>query len=237
MNLRRSGGRPLVVGHRGAPVSAPPNTLAGLHAAVAAGADLVELDVGHGLQLGHPGEEPDEPPATLDEALSLLEPERIGILVDLKERGIEVAVAAAIRGFVPDDRVVVSSTWAGSMRILAGALPGVTRAISYPRDRYGAAGLPWPQAAVAAGAASLRAAMAVRLPILLAAARANAVSLHHALVSPAAVRASHRRGAPLLAWTVNDPGLIEQLANAGVDAIVTDDPGMALQVLGKLDPL
>jgi glycerophosphoryl diester phosphodiesterase len=237
MILRRSGGRPLVVGHRGAPVSAPPNTLAGLHAAVAAGADIVEFDVGHGLLLGHPGEEPEGPAATLDEALSLLGGEPIGIMVDLKERGIEVEVAAAIRGRVPDDRVLVSSTWAGSMRIVAGVLPGAGRAISYPRDRYGAAGLPWPRAAVAAGAASLRAAMPVRVPILLAAARANAVSLHHVLVSPAAVRSAHRRGAPVVAWTVGDPARIEQLARDGVDAIVSDDPEMALQVLGKLELL
>ena len=45
VNLPRAGGRPLVIGHRGAAAVAPENTLAALAAAVAAGVDLVEFDV------------------------------------------------------------------------------------------------------------------------------------------------------------------------------------------------
>ena len=42
-----------VIGHRGAAAVAPANTLRSLEAAVAAGADLVEFDVGGDLTLAH----------------------------------------------------------------------------------------------------------------------------------------------------------------------------------------
>jgi glycerophosphoryl diester phosphodiesterase len=35
----------------------------------------------------------------------------------------------------------------------------------------------------------------------------------------------------VLAWTVNDPALVRRLAALGVDAIVTDDPAMAIATL------
>ncbi len=76
--------------------------------------------------------------------------------------------------------------------------------------------------------------MPLRVPLLIRAARADALSLHHSLCSPAAVRAAHSRGAPVLAWTANDPEAVRRLAAAGVDAIVSDDPGMALRTLATL---
>ena len=44
--VRRGEGRPLVIGHRGAAALAPENTIEALAAAVEAGADAVEFDVG-----------------------------------------------------------------------------------------------------------------------------------------------------------------------------------------------
>jgi glycerophosphoryl diester phosphodiesterase len=41
----------------------------------------------------------------------------------------------------------------------------------------------------------------------------------------------------VLAWTANDAAQIERLAMAGVDAIVSDDPARALEVLATLNPL
>jgi glycerophosphoryl diester phosphodiesterase len=49
------------------------------------------------------------------------------------------------------------------------------------------------------------------------------------------VATSHRLGAPVLAWTVNDPPAVRRLAVLGVDAIVSDDPGMAREVLATLN--
>lgn len=53
----------------------------------------------------------------------------------------------------------------------------------------------------------------------------DAVSLHleHVLITPALVREVHSRGRRILAWTVNDVGRAEELLDAGVDGIVTDN--------------
>ena len=235
MNLRRGAGRPLVIAHRGAAAVAPENTIEALAAAVAAGADIVEFDVGAGLVLGHSERERPQRPVHLDEALAFLREYGICIELDLKLTGIEADVATAVRRHGLEERTFVSSTWGRSLRRLGAAAPELPRAISYPRDRYGASGLQWPRVVTASGAATLRAVMPARVPLLLAAARANALSLHHTLVSPGVVRVAHARGAAVIAWTVNDPLLVERVASAGVDAVVSDDPAKALEVLATLN--
>lgn len=225
-----------MIGHRGAAGVAPENTLAGLEAAVAAGADLVEFDVGPDLALAHSPRERLADAATLDEALELLRPHPIGLHLDLKAPGYERKVVEAVRRHALADRALFSTAWAAGTRALARLAPETTRAIGYPRDRYGVSRLPWPAPATRAGALALRQAMPVRVPALLRWGRANALSLHHTLCSRAAVAAAHRFGAPVLAWTANDELVVQRLARAGVDAIVSDDPGMALRALATLFP-
>jgi glycerophosphoryl diester phosphodiesterase len=235
VKLRRTG-RPLVVGHRGAAAVAPENTLASLEAAVAAGADLVEFDVGRELLLGHSERERPSKPVALADALAFLRERGAGgIHVDLKLVGIEEAVVAEVRRQGLEEQVLVSSTWARSMRRLAALAPRLGRAIAYPRDRYGTANVRWPRPLTAGAAASARAAMPARAPALLAFSRADVLALHHTLVSPRVVQAVHERGAALLAWTANDRASVERLVACGVDAIVSDDPGMVLAVLATLD--
>ena len=49
------------------------------------------------------------------------------------------------------------------------------------------------------------------------------------------MRQARSRGAAVIAWTVNDPARIEVLAHLGVDAVVCDDPQMAVRVLATLN--
>jgi glycerophosphoryl diester phosphodiesterase len=130
-----------------------------------------------------------------------------------------------------EQRGLFSTAFAVTSRRLSRLAPDVPRAIGYPRDRYGVARLDWPAGVSRAGATALRQAMPIRIPLLLRVGRANVLSLHHTLCSRAAVRAAHAHGAPILAWTANDPQAVLRLADAGVDAIVSDDPGMALATL------
>jgi glycerophosphoryl diester phosphodiesterase len=60
------------------------------------------------------------------------------------------------------------------------------------------------------------------------------LALHHTLCSPAAVAAAHRRSAPVLVWTVNDPADAIRFAGQGVDGIVSDDPRAILEALATL---
>jgi glycerophosphoryl diester phosphodiesterase len=231
VNLRRGSGRPLVIGHRGAAAVAPENTLAALEAAVAARVDLVEFDISPGLRLGHSLEELPHDEISLDEALEFLKAHVVGVHLDVKLPGYEEQVLEAIRRHGIEDRAVLSTAFAVTARRFARLAPGLPRAIGYPRDRLGVSNLRWPEPLQRAGATALRQAMPIRVPVLLGWARANTLSLHHALCSRAAVATAHRLGAPVLAWTVNDAAGVRRVTAAGVDAIVSDDPEMALATL------
>jgi glycerophosphoryl diester phosphodiesterase len=231
LNLFRGEGRPLVIGHRGAAAVAPENTLAALEAAVAIGADLVEFDVGPGLRLGHSELETPEEQIDLDTALAYLRDQPLGVHLDVKLPGYETEVVDALRRHGLEDRSVVSTAFAVSSRRVAALAPALPRAIGYPRDRLGVSRIPWPRTLTRAGATAVRLAMPLRVPLLLGHARATVLSLHHVLCSRAAIAAAHRRDAPVLAWTVNDPETVLRLARIGVDGIVSDDPEMALATL------
>jgi glycerophosphoryl diester phosphodiesterase len=231
VNLRRDGGPPLVIGHRGAAAVAPENTLAALRAAVDAGADLVEFDIGPDLQLAHSPSEAPADQVSLDDALEYLRGHHLGVHLDAKRPGYEQEIVAAVRRHGLEQRAVVSTAFAATTRTLARIAPEIPRAIGYPRDRYGVSRIRWPAGLTRAGAASLRRAMPLRVPLLLRWGRANTLALHHALCSSAAVRTAHALGAPVLGWTANDPETVLRLARSGVDGIVSDDPAMALETL------
>lgn len=214
---------PLVIAHRA-------NTRAQLEDAAASGVDLVELDVSPGLVVAH---DPGEPGLELGDALDLLAPHRVGIHVDLKRAGYEREALAAIDARGLRRRVLVSTAYARVARRVRKLAPELPVAIGYPRDRYRVSRFDWPAAVTAPGALALRAAMPARIPLLLRAAGANVLALHHTLCSRAAVETAHRLGAPVLAWTVDDPAEAGELVALGVDGIVSDQPKTVLATLGR----
>ncbi|MEI8105218.1 MAG: glycerophosphodiester phosphodiesterase [Actinomycetes bacterium] len=234
MNVRRTGARPFVIAHRGAARTCPENSIEALLEAVALGCEIVEFDVGSGLVLGHSLTERPPGAPTLDDVLRALHGKTVIAQIDMKVRGEEEAVAAAIARHGADEAVVVSSTWPDSLGLLARIAPRVSRAIGYPRDSYGAARVRWPGVVTRTVVGAAAGAMPVRLPLLAARGRPHVVALHHALVTARVVEAAHRRGLGVFAWTANDPALVERLTRAGVDAIASDDPEMALQVTATL---
>src|SRR5262249_48737102 len=156
------------------------------------------------LVLAHSAAEVPDDPVSLDDALAYLAGRDAAVHVDVKAAGIEAEVVAALRRHGLLERAVVSSALARTVRRFAVLEPGLARAGSYPHDRHGVSGFARPARLTSGAAACLRAAMPVRAPLLLRAARANVLSLHHAVVSSAVVAAAHRRGAPVLAWTANE---------------------------------
>ena len=54
---------------------------------------------------------------------------------------------------------------------------------------------------------------------------------NHAAVGPDLVRATHDAGVVLNTWTVDDPDRIRWLADIGVDAIITNEPAVAVAAL------
>jgi glycerophosphoryl diester phosphodiesterase len=234
VNLRREAGRPpLVIGHRGAAAVAPENTLAALQAAVDVGAHLVEFDIGPDLHLAHSANEVPGEQISLDDALEFLREHHLGVHLDAKLPGYERQLVDALRRHGLEERAVVSTAFATSSRRLAELAPALPRAIGYPRDQYGISRIRWPAGLTRAGAVSLRQVMPIRVPVLLRWGRANTLSLHHTLCSRASVGVAHALGAPVLGWTANDPASVLRLDALGVDAIVSDDPGMALATLAS----
>lgn len=51
------------------------------------------------------------------------------------------------------------------------------------------------------------------------------------VLTPALLRAAHRRGVEVHVWTVNDPDTMRRLVSAGADGIVSDRADLALQTL------
>lgn len=61
----------------------------------------------------------------------------------------------------------------------------------------------------------------------------TAIHPHFASTSKALIDTAHAAGIEVNVWTVNDPDQIAQLAAMGADAVITDVPDVAREILGK----
>lgn len=259
ISLARRDGRPLRIGHRGAAALAPENTLRSFRAARDAGVDLIEFDVldlrggelvvahsddlyevSHGVARGSVRERalenlrdvcPDLP--TLDDALRFFAEDApgTGVHLDLKTTSTARAVASALARFDLVERSFVSSFHRRALLEFAQVEPRVPVGISFPQDRVGIYGRRGSGLAVIGGLRALRIVTPWLAAALLARSGANALVLHHALVSRATVGRAHDRGASVVAWTVDDPRDLARVDTAGVDAVVTNDPTIFLSTL------
>jgi glycerophosphoryl diester phosphodiesterase len=66
---------------------------------------------------------------------------------------------------------------------------------------------------------------------LLVGSDASALVLHHTLVRRAVVRRAHAHGIAVVAWTVDDPADLARVDEAGVDAVVSNDPTIFVSTL------
>jgi glycerophosphoryl diester phosphodiesterase len=243
VNLRAERGRPLLIAHRGLPGTAPENSLEGIRAALEAGADVVEVDVAgragelvlaHSEDVAHAGS------PGLDEALAHFAAHAdpaVAIQLDVTPRGVEAPVTAALRSHGLVERALVSSTFADVLRRVRELEPGVATALGYPYDRAQVAERRLvPDVFVRAALKALRTTLPHRVIRMASAARADALSLHHVVVSAEAVRRCHVGGVAVLAWTVNDRAALDRVLAFGVDGVVTDDPGLLRGQGGSAGP-
>lgn len=56
---------------------------------------------------------------------------------------------------------------------------------------------------------------------------------HHVLVDRRFVNTAHAQGMEVYAWTIDAPGQMKQMIEAGVDGIITDYPGRLMRLLGR----
>jgi glycerophosphoryl diester phosphodiesterase len=238
------------VGHKGADLIAPGNTLASFDAALAAGVDMIEFDVlpappANWRSISVPDaarrQYPDEPLVlahdwgdasrrecdSLSEGLDHLASaafDGVELDIDLKLPGYELRVVEALseRGLLK--RSLISCQYRSSLRVIRDAEPGVRLGWSVPRLRRD----PFRSVVLLPGALAALQVARLLLPSRAGGAirrgECDALMAHWRLVTPRLVRAVDRAGGELYVWTVDEAPRIRALEALGVTGVITNDP-------------
>jgi glycerophosphoryl diester phosphodiesterase len=229
-----------LVGHKGADLIAPGNTLESFRAAVEAGVDTIEFDVlwlpdAHlpleqraPLVVAHDWHDAERrTPLALTEVLdAFLEPPLDGVEIDLdiKLPGREEEIVEALRERGLIERAMVSTMELYSLGRILALEPALRRGWTYPKVTKDWASKRWAKAPMLAAMAAMR----HRLPGLAAEKLpkmgVEAMWVYHPLITARLARITKLAGVELIAWTVDDLAKMRRLADRGVDGICTNDP-------------
>lgn len=229
------------VGHKGADLIAPGNTIASFDAALAHAVDMIEFDVlpalgADGLPdplrgellLAHDySDVHGRTPLTLDEGLAhLASPAFAGIDfdVDLKIPGYEMRVVEALRAHGLVERSLVSSTYPESLARIRAHEPRLRLGWSVPRARRDYTASRLYVAPALAALLVFRRILPGRASAALRAGRCDALMVHWRLVTAQLVRSVGEAGGELYVWTVDEAPRIHALARLGVTGVITNDP-------------
>jgi glycerophosphoryl diester phosphodiesterase len=229
-------GRPLRrVGHKGADHIAPGNTFGSFAAALEHGVDMIEFDVlperadGTGeLLLAHDWKDAAQrTPHTLAEGLAHFAEavyDGIDLLVDLKTRGYEERVVAALHEHGLAGRVLISTTEDASLELLRRRHPQIPLSWSLPRMRRN----PLQNPVTALPAVFVLTYVRRALPGVVAnrirRGEIDALMAHYRLITPRLADAIRAAGGELYAWTVDDAARIAELERCGVTGVISNDP-------------
>jgi len=221
------------VGHKGADLLVPGNTLASFDTAVAVGVDMIEFDVLPERETGRLilAHDPDAgrhgTPPTLQEGLAHLATPRfagIELDVDLKAPGYEDRVVRALQDAGLVDRSLVSSQYPKSLDRVRSLEPALRLGWSVPRAASDYTATPGIRLPVLALLWLYAHTLRWRAPRAIRARRCDALMSHWRLVSPRLVRAVRSAGGELYVWTVDDSTQIRRLVGMGVTGVISNDP-------------
>jgi glycerophosphoryl diester phosphodiesterase len=224
---------PLIrVGHKGAGLVAPGNTLASFEAALEHGVDMIEFDVlrlrDGRLVLAHDYHDGERPGAlTLEEGLDNFAGEAyagVELNVDLKLPGYEREVIDGLHARGLGERALISSNYMESVDLIGKLAPGQRRGLSVPKLVTDPTKSSWKKPLALLAAAVARRLIPIRAGRLMRAGRFEALMIHWRLVSPRLVHAVHEAGGTIYVWTVDDAEHIQQLSALGVDGVISNDP-------------
>jgi glycerophosphoryl diester phosphodiesterase len=242
-----------LVGHKGADLIAPGNTVESFRAAVEAGVDTIELDVlwlqdahlpleqRHPLVVAHDWEDAARrKPLKLTEALdAFLEPplDQVEIDLDIKLPGREEEVVEALRERDLVGRAMISTMEMHTLRRILELEPGLRRGWTYPKVTKDWASKRWAQLPMRAALVGMR----TRLPGLAAQKLpqfdVEAMWVYHPLITPRLARICDLAGVELIAWTVDDRRRMEKLVAAGVHGICSNDPRLFAGLVEPTGPI
>lgn len=239
----------LIIAHRGAALHAPENTLASVRRAIADSADYIEIDVQEtadgdvvvfhdsdfmktarnpltiwnasrsdldAIDIGSwfdPAYEAERVPG-LEEVL-LLARDRVRVNIELKyyghDRDLERRVIDIIERTDMAEQVVVMSLKYDKVQKIRSMRPDW---------RYGLL-------------TSVNLGDPTRFKV-------DFLAVNAATATRGFIERAHRHGLEVYVWTVNDPYVMSAMMSRNVDGIITDDPGLAREVLGirsRMDPV
>jgi glycerophosphoryl diester phosphodiesterase len=215
--------RPLLLGHRGARLAAPENTLAAFELALAHGCDGFEFDVRQTRDsrailchdprwLGKTIARSSYEKLCRSAALPLLE-EVIGrfagrayLDIELKVPALEQQLTSVLARNINCESLVVSSFLPEVLLAMRRALPDIR--LGYIADK------------------SSHLSRWKTLPC-------EIVIAHFKLAKPELVECVHAAGKQFFVWTVNERAAMLRFASMGVDAIISDDTELLGRVLGS----
>ena len=226
--------RPLVHGHRGARAVLPENTIPAFEYAIQVGADAVEMDVAvssdnipvisHDPHIDsgaaiHQLTVAELRLPTLDQVLSLSTGNQVHFNIEIKSfpdhpeltppPGIFAAmVLEVIRKHRLESRSIVQSFDFRILREMKRIAPAIRLAALWEGPAR-----PFVEIAHDAGA--------------------GIIAPEFTLVAPEQVRAAHAAKLEVIPWTANTPADWRKLIDAGVDAIITDDPAALISYLKR----
>lgn len=222
------------IGHKGADLIAPGNTLASFDAALAADVDMVEFDVlperpgSDRLVLAHDfADAARRTPLTLEEGLAHFAQDAwsgVELDVDLKTTGYEERVVDALRAHGLAERALISTMEEESLPVVRAAAPEIRLGWSVPKVRRNYLGHPLTKLPALAAARYAQRVLPGRAVRAIREGRIDAVMSHWALVTPRLAQRIEEAGGELYVWTVDDPKRIAALTAIGVTGVITNDP-------------
>ena len=215
----------LRIGHRGARAYEPENTLRSFRKALEIGVDAIEFDVrktrgnhiivihdadvkrttnGKGLvadltlkEIKELSTEKGEKIPTLEEALELLD-NKVKILIELKEQGLEEKVLSTIHTKKAEKNVIITSFLDEALKKTRELDKEIETGLIYAKH-------------------STPEKTALEL-------KANYLVSLYRFTHTANVEKAHKNGLKVIVWTINTPEEAKEYAKKGVDGIATDKP-------------
>jgi glycerophosphoryl diester phosphodiesterase len=232
----------LVIGHRGAPLQAPENTLQSYKLALDMGVDIVEVDVqalpsgevvvmhdhkvdrttgGHGYLRDYSLEQlrslptpSGEPVPTLQEVFELVAG-RAGLLIDIKAQSTAKQVVDIVNHYL-------GQGWSSQQIMVQ----------SYYHDEL----LRVKHHASHIRTATLMVGMPVDYARYAADLKASSANVPYDVINAQYVNDAHARGLKMYAWGANDPEILEYLQSLGVDGAITDCADVIIKQLQTAQP-
>ena len=192
------------------------------------------LEQRHPLVIAHDWEDAARrTPLKLTEALdAFLEPplDKVEIDLDIKLPGREEELVEGLRERGLTERAMISTMEMHTLRRVLELAPELRRGWTYPKVTKDWTRKRWAKLPMRAALIGMR----TRLPGLAAEKLPQfdvaAMWVYHPLVSPRLARICDLAGVELIAWTVDDPRRMQQLADAGVHGICSNDPRLFAQL-------